>query len=247
MAIQKLKEHIAELDLEHSTVSQITPNVSEVDPDAELKGKSEDLCHDVQALVDKILYLRGQLVLASQRAEKPIDVQDILNITDCLSIKNNDEHKSCQEEYQQLKHEFEQYKQSQLHQPNNIRMEDSTVVSSLRIQVKTLKDRVHILNGQLEDTDAEWKQKVDHLQQLLKADRIKYKEELTATEIDYKGRLSVLEQQLQKQRERSLSLLEEKEHELARRDVEISNLRKSKHHLESRFRELQRAAATEEE
>jgi len=46
---------------------------------------------------------------------------DILNITDCLSIKNNDEHKSCQEEYQQLKHEFEQYKQSQLHQPNNIR------------------------------------------------------------------------------------------------------------------------------
>lgn len=46
---------------------------------------------------------------------------DILNITDCLSIKNNDEHKSCQEEYQQLKHEFEQYKESQLHQPNNIR------------------------------------------------------------------------------------------------------------------------------
>lgn len=50
--------------------------------------------------------------------------------------------------------------------------------------------------------------------QLLKADRIKYREELTATEIDYKGRLSVLEQQLLKQRERSLSLLEEKEQEI---------------------------------
>lgn len=46
---------------------------------------------------------------------------DILNIGDCLSIKHNDEHKSCQEEYQQLKHEFEQYKQSQLHQPDNVR------------------------------------------------------------------------------------------------------------------------------
>jgi predicted dinucleotide-utilizing enzyme len=45
-------------------------------------------------------------------------------------------------------------------------MEDSTVVSSLRIEVKTLKDRVHILSGQLEDTDAEWKQKVDKLQQV---------------------------------------------------------------------------------
>jgi hypothetical protein len=46
---------------------------------------------------------------------------DILNISDCLSIKNYDEHNSCREEYQQLKYEFEQYKQSQLHQPNNIR------------------------------------------------------------------------------------------------------------------------------
>jgi len=36
-------------------------------------------------------------------------------------------------------------------------------------------------------------------------------------------------------------------HELARRDVEISNLRKAKHQLESRFRELQRAATTGEE
>lgn len=73
-----MQEHIAQLDLEHSAVSQITPNMSEVDPDAELKGKSEgDLCVDVQALVDKILYLRGQLVLASQRAEKPIDIQGL--------------------------------------------------------------------------------------------------------------------------------------------------------------------------
>jgi hypothetical protein len=50
--------------------------------------------------------------------------------------------------------------------------------------------------------------------QVLKADRIKYKGELTAAEIECKGRLSVLEQQLQKQRERSLSLLEEKEQEI---------------------------------
>jgi chaperonin cofactor prefoldin len=47
-----------------------------------------------------------------------------------------------------------------------IRMEDSSVVSSLRMQVKTLKDRIRILNGQLEDTDAEWKQKVDNLQEV---------------------------------------------------------------------------------
>lgn len=43
---------------------------------------------------------------------------------------------------------------------------------------------------------------------------MKYKEELAATEMDYRGRLSLLEQQLQKQRERSLSLLEEKEQEI---------------------------------
>jgi hypothetical protein len=46
------------------------------------------------------------------------------------------------------------------------RVEDSSVVSSLKIQVKTLKDRIRILNGQLEDSDAEWKQKLDNLQQV---------------------------------------------------------------------------------
>jgi hypothetical protein len=68
--------------------------MSEVDPDAELKGKSEgDLCLDVQALVDKILYLRGQLVLASQRAEKPIDVQGLCfskyGILCCCRLKSS--------------------------------------------------------------------------------------------------------------------------------------------------------------
>ena len=43
---------------------------------------------------------------------------------------------------------------------------------------------------------------------------MKHKDELNATELDYRGRLSLLEQQLQKQRERSLSLLEEKEQEI---------------------------------
>jgi hypothetical protein len=50
--------------------------------------------------------------------------------------------------------------------------------------------------------------------QLLKAEKMKCKEELSATEMDYRGRLSLLEQQLQKQRERSLGLLEEKDQEI---------------------------------
>ncbi|KAJ9596879.1 hypothetical protein L9F63_012135, partial [Diploptera punctata] len=188
MAIHKLKEHIAQLDLEQTTLSRIK---------------------NVQTLVDKILLLKSQLIEASQRVEKPVNIHEILNLSECLGIKNDDRHKTCQEEYEKLKQEYEQYKQSQSQQ-----VEDNSEVSSLKIQVKTLKDRVRILNGQLEDTDVEWKQKVDNLQQNLKAERSKHKDELNATELDYRGRLSLLEQQLQKQRERSLSLLEEKEQEL---------------------------------
>jgi hypothetical protein len=52
--------------------------MSVVDAEEEMKGKSElELCLDVQTLVDKILYLRGQLVLANQRAEKPVDIQGL--------------------------------------------------------------------------------------------------------------------------------------------------------------------------
>nr|CAD7588950.1 unnamed protein product [Timema genevievae] len=145
--------------------------------------------------------------------------------------------------------------------------------------------------------------------QVLKAERMRHKEELMACESQNLSHLSQLEQQLQKQRERSLVLLEEKEqelktlkstfqmflpdnknnslqdknvtdgaevvddvmsslsqfggvvrggggesphmlhyvHELARRDVEISNQRRSRHQLESSLRELQKVAFEKEE
>ncbi|CAG2068899.1 unnamed protein product, partial [Timema podura] len=50
--------------------------------------------------------------------------------------------------------------------------------------------------------------------QVLKAERMRHKEELMACESQNLSHLSQLEQQLQKQRERSLVLLEEKEQEL---------------------------------
>ena len=47
-----------------------------MDSEEELKGKTDaDLCLDVQALTEKILQLRSQLVLASQRVEKSINIQ----------------------------------------------------------------------------------------------------------------------------------------------------------------------------
>lgn len=56
--------------------------MSVIDSEAELKGKSEaDLCLDVQTLVDKILYLRGQLALANQRAEKPVDIHGTASLS----------------------------------------------------------------------------------------------------------------------------------------------------------------------
>jgi hypothetical protein len=76
------QEHIAQVDMENSALSRITHNMSVIDSEAELKGKSEaDLCLDVQTLVDKILYLRGQLALANQRAEKPVDIHGTVSLS----------------------------------------------------------------------------------------------------------------------------------------------------------------------
>ncbi|XP_066993533.2 GRIP and coiled-coil domain-containing protein 1 isoform X2 [Anabrus simplex] len=300
-AIMKLKEHIAQLDLEQSTM---TSKVSE--QNEPFKERSEaDVSMDLQALVKKIQALREQLVLANQNADKPIDLHEVLCVDETCPLDSHDDHDACHAEIERLQHELEWLKKQKLVQlPNTLRNDDSDM-SGL---VNALKERIRLLNTQMDEKEDQ-KQKMEQLQKMLKAERARCKSELSACENDYRSRIALLEQQLLKQRERTLKLLDDKEqeirmlkstfgmflpgnntqlsnaeqhletamggsddvlknlsqfslgptgggesphmlhyaHELARRDVEISTLRKTNHKLETTVRELQRLSTTEQE
>lgn len=282
-AILKLKEHIAQLDFEKSNIGSSLQIIA-IEKNEEQKENCEiDFDTDVQSLVDQIQALKAKLCKLNQLSEKPIDLNDVFHIHSNISEENL--HESCQEQIAKLRGETEVLRK----QLSGLNDQEDT--SSL---VNALKERIHLLNAQMNDGE-ENKKIIENLQKMLKAERTRSKSELTAVETDYRCRLSLLEQQLQKQRERSLSLLEDKEqeiqmlkssfgmflpggktslsnldedsytsdnvekshfgwnknngavgdsphilhyvHEIARRDVEISNLRKVNHKLEGSNRE----------
>lgn len=82
------------------------------------------------------------------------------------------------------------------------------------LHIKTLQEKVSVLNKNIDEYEQEMKSKSLEINTCLKAERTKYRENIKSIEMTHRSAISQLEQQLQKQRERSLILLEEKENEL---------------------------------
>lgn len=213
-AIQKLKDRVTQLDVENSalarTVSGDRGNSWEIDDDSNL---------DVQTLMDRMLKLKAYLRLANQRSEKPI------NISEFLSEIDGDEnpHARCQEELQQLKEEFERYKlraQSVLKNKNSRDTEASEELNKLKSQVVFLQEQLQTCKSQIESSEEYHRKTIHNLQISIQEMKTKHKHEIATLESDCRAKILELEHQLQKQRERTLTLLEEK-------DTEISLLRSS--------------------
>lgn len=213
-SIQKLKDRVTQLDLENSalarTVSGDRGNPWEIDDDSNL---------DVQTLMDRMLKLKAYLRLANQRSEQPINISEFLSEID----EDENPHSRCQEELQQLKEEFERYKlraQSVLKNKNSRDTEASEELNKLKSQVVFLQEQLQTSKSQIESAEEYHDKTIHNLQISIQEMKTKSKHEIAALESDCRAKILELEQQLQKQRERTLTLLEEK-------DTEISLLRSS--------------------
>jgi hypothetical protein len=67
MSIQKMKDRIAQLDLENTALVKSAPSKPADD--------EEDDAIDVQEIVDKIVVLKKSLMKANERLEKPMDIE----------------------------------------------------------------------------------------------------------------------------------------------------------------------------
>jgi hypothetical protein len=67
--IVRLKERVTQLDMENTALARVAhPNNSEFDSD-------DDSNLDIQALVDKMMKVKGLLKLANERSERPINIE----------------------------------------------------------------------------------------------------------------------------------------------------------------------------
>lgn len=157
---------------------------------------------NVQSLIDEIERLKHLVIYENTKLEKPLDLSAILS-----SPTNSSSGETVSaDKYYVLKKER-----------NIAKAENETFKLQLKDQsehIKTLQEKVRVLNHNIDEYECEIKNKSLEINNELKSERSKWREAVNSMEMDHRSKISQLEQQLQKQRERSLVLLEEKENEI---------------------------------
>ncbi|KAG8194847.1 hypothetical protein JTE90_017280 [Oedothorax gibbosus] len=141
---------------------------------------------------------------------------------ECVSEKL---HAHCQAEIIRLKEEVEQYKlkaESALKDRYNKNSAALLLDAKSGKEIKELKSRITQLHDQLQTCKSQLKLNEEYhnkittnLEKSCEDLKIQHKQELAQIELSHRAQLLELEHQIQKQRERTLSLLEEKDKEIA--------------------------------
>ncbi|XP_071809060.1 GRIP and coiled-coil domain-containing protein 1-like [Asterias amurensis] len=211
-AIQRLKERIVQLDLENTALAKAVNKFQSNQPE-EITNPDAT----VSELTEKILNLKGLLKLASQKSEKPVDIDDLCNIEDHASLEGHPNHRSCQQELKQLKDEFERYKLRAQGVLKNKTVKDTSSnkeIEALQNQVSEMRERISILRQQLDDEEANHKQTVTNYEDKIFKLKEQHRTALSQAESEYKHRAADMEQQIHRQRDRTMALLAEKAQEI---------------------------------
>nr|XP_026490317.1 GRIP and coiled-coil domain-containing protein 1 [Vanessa tameamea] len=267
---RKTKEKLED-KVVHNTEAQDESQISETDN--EKLADSEYL----QTLIDKIHILKKELIAENDKLGNPIELSAVFKLDGYENI-----HSKCRLELENLKIEFETYK-LQNAKVKESGQEVESEMEDLKSEMAVLKEKTETYILLLED---EKQDKLDSLrlhEEKLKSEKEYHKEVVS----DLKTRIQSLEKQVQTQRDRYATLLEETDnyirsrndrsrkvsteegnwkdghgvlndgtapphmlhyaHELARKDLDITQLRREKHTLEGQFRDCQREATIEKE
>nr|CAG4650087.1 EOG090X04IO [Sida crystallina] len=189
--VAKLKEQLLSLQIEGNATSNL-----------------EEEEYDVEKLIDKMRSLKCRLLDCAARSKQTVDISGMLEVHGFSSPSGN--HDACNAELQQLRQQLEwhQRQRDDRNQSSSNRNVDGEEVHRLRVQVEFLR-------SELDHAEQRSKKEVEAVEHCFAAERSSWKEELAQAERSFRVRLGDLEQQMQKQRERSLTLLQEKDDELS--------------------------------
>ncbi|EDO43114.1 predicted protein, partial [Nematostella vectensis] len=223
--IHKLKERLQQLDTENTALTLHSP-VGEGVPDNNIQTVAE-----IDSLRDQVQKLRTVLKLAAARNQPNLPVVcffcllelEGLSKSELESILNSDPtHNACQQELRQLKDEFERYKAKTqlLHRSKSLKeittqLED---LDKLKARNAGLEKRLKDMEEYSHQRENELTSVVSQLRMDLHTAEERYQKGREDSELIYRHKVSELEKQVVKQRERTLELIAEK-------DAEIESLR----------------------
>ncbi|XP_024947719.1 GRIP and coiled-coil domain-containing protein 1 isoform X2 [Cephus cinctus] len=213
-AIQKLKDQLANLREKDQKEPQLT-----------------ELNIDPQEIIGKIKKLYSRLLDCDNKGNGSSHAKALLH---SLNLYDSNQDLEYKEKYESLSLEFEDYKQqttsklnaltsarmqsARYHASNmmesNERENNNTQLHLAKTHNRNLEERIRMLNAEIAGKERECKAKLEQQQQLIQDERIKHERILSQKDNEYRGKIAALEQQLLRQRERSLAVIEEKDQEI---------------------------------
>ncbi|NXD17460.1 GCC1 protein, partial [Nothocercus nigrocapillus] len=215
LVIQKLKDRIAQLDLENKTLAIAASSRSAADVHV------EEANLDVNVLKDKMEKLKRLLQAAASRAQPALDIEKLCELELPKGTETGDGEKATalyyQQELKQLKEEFERYKMRAQVVLKNKSAKDGSLAKELeeaQEQLAELREKYVVLRLSSEEMEKQHQQDMEAKKQEMSQLQQIHRQELERCQLDYRERTLKLEEEMHKQRDRALAVLAEKDQEL---------------------------------
>lgn len=214
---QRLRERILQLDTENKTLA-----IAAVNRTTTSDLSIDDTNLNVDVLKDKLEKVKKLLLLAAQRSQNQnLDLERL--IEDEKDIEASEGEKTTvlhyQQELRQLREEFERYKmrvQGVLKTKNTKDGNQAKELEEARDQLAELKEKYINLRILSDEAEARHKRELEERQQGLVSFQQAHKQEVEKLDAQHRENFLRLEEELHKQRDRTMALLAEKDLELER-------------------------------
>ncbi|GAB1607513.1 GRIP and coiled-coil domain-containing protein 1-like [Argonauta hians] len=216
-AIQRLKDRVAQLDTENMALVQAA-HIPRLQKDNKDDDDDDDFdASDVHRIVENIKKYKKLLNTALSHhstTDKTFQLNDIVYsdlAADCSLCKKSEK------QLGELKEEYERYKiRAQAILKSRSLKENSSEEDGLREQVSELREKVKTLHIQHELQMKAQLEKEDNLHSIMVTLQEKHQSEQNMTSSEHRHQIAELEEELKKQRNRTISMLMEKDLEIGR-------------------------------
>ncbi|XP_039289205.1 GRIP and coiled-coil domain-containing protein 1 isoform X2 [Nilaparvata lugens] len=204
-AIRKLKDRLAQLELDHNDETELE--------------KDGETSLDVETLVSKLKHIKSLVDKFNEESENPVDVQAVLfGDKELMNLNKyaSSDHSLCLEEYQALKNEFEEYKKMVKKNPVPFSpsKEDTGKVERLERKLSIVSEKARDLQDKQVYTIKHYEEHIRDIHKAFAKEKEKLQETIASKEQAHRVRLADLESQMLKQRERAFGLVRDKDEEI---------------------------------
>ncbi|XP_026732616.1 GRIP and coiled-coil domain-containing protein 1 isoform X2 [Trichoplusia ni] len=270
--IQQLKDSLNGRLMDKITANNDYEDAAEAQQKSETDNEKLADSEYLQTLIDKIHILKKELIAENDKLGSPIDISSVFKVQGYENI-----HLKCREEYESLKLEYEMYKQQTKVREvgDNVESDVGDLKSEIAVLIEKVETYKMMLEEERQDKldtlklyEEKMKNEQDYHSEVVSElkTRVQSLEKQVHTQRErYAALLDEADNYIRARNDRRASADENNykdgmltdvsapphmlhyAHELARKDLDISQLRKEKHIMEGQFRDCQRDATIEKE